>query len=238
MVCCCNYWVWYVVVTIGLDVDIPDVMPHGRAIGIDIGLLNFLTTSDGVKIKPARFFRDLQSRLKELQRKASRKQTGSKNYHKAQIKVAKLHHQIANTRKNFHFQTAHQLCNQAQMIFVEDIDFTKTAKAMLGKHMLDGGFGQFRSLLKWVGWKRDVYVAEVDHRYTSQICPSCQAHTGKKSLSLRVHVCSECGYSTTRDKASAQIIKQRGEAFLEVPLDGGERKQLADSVLPGILISR
>ena len=173
---------WYAVVTIQSDIEIPGSMPHGRAIGIDIGLENFLTTSDGVEIRPARFFRDLQSQLKSLQRKASRKQKRSKNYHKAQVKVAKLHHEISNCRKNFHFQTAHQLCNQAQMIFVEDIDFTKTAKAMLGKHMLDGGFGQFRQLLKWVGWKRSVYVAEVDHRYTSQICPSCQAHTGKKRL--------------------------------------------------------
>ena len=226
---------WYVVVTIQRNVDVPDVMPHGRAIGVDIGLENFLTTSDGLEVKPARFFRDLQSRLKELQRKASRKQKRSKNYHKAQIKVALLHHKIANTRKNFHFQTAHQLCNQAQMIFVEDIDFTKTAKAMLGKHMLDGGFGQFRQLLKWVGWKRDVYVAEVDHRYTSQICPNCQAHTGKKNLSIRVHVCPECGYSTTRDIASAQIIKQRGEASIEVPMDGGERKLSAECVLSGVL---
>lgn len=229
---------WFVVVTIIADVEIPDVIPHGRAIGIDIGLENFLATSDGVEIKPARFFRDLQSRLKELQRKASRKQKRSNNYHKAQIKVARLHHQIANTRKNFHFQTAHQLCYQAQMIFVEDLDFTKTAKAMLGKHMLDAGFGQFLQLLKWVGWKRDVYVAEVDHRYTSQICPNCQAHTGKKDLSVRVHICPECGYSTTRDIASAIVIKQRGEASIEVPLDGGERKQPTECVLPGIVISR
>lgn len=229
---------WYVVVTIQSDIEIPNPVPHGRAIGVDIGLENFLTTSDGVEIKPTRFFRDLQSQLKLLQRKASRKQKGSNNYQKAQVKVAKLHHQISNCRKNFHFQTAHQLCNQAQMIFVEDIDFTKTAKAMFGKHMLDGGFGQFRQLLKWVGWKRDVYVAEVDHRYTSQICPSCQTHTGKKGLSVRKHICSECGYSTTRDIASAMVIKQRGEASIEVPLDGGERKQPTECVLSGIVISR
>ncbi len=222
---------WYVVVTITADLEIPDVIPHGRAIGIDIGLENFLTTSDGVEIKPARFFRDLQSQLKSLQRKASRKKKRSKNWEKSQIKVAKLHHKIKNCRKNFHFQTAHQLCNQAQMIFVEDIDFTKTAKAMLGKHMLDGGFGQFRQLLKWVGWKRDVYVAEVDHRYTSQICPNCQTHTGKKDLSVRLHICPECNYSTTRDIASAMVIKQRGEALIKVPLDGGERKLSATDLL-------
>lgn len=219
-------------VTIESDIDVPDVMPHGRAIDIDIGLENFLTTSDGHKIRPARFFSRLQSRLKELQRKASRKKRKSKNYHKAQIKVARLHHKIASCRKNFHFQTAHQLCDLAQMIFVEDIDFTKTAKAMLGKHMLDAGFGQFRQILKWVGWKRDVYVAEVDHRYTSQICPNCQAHTGKKELKVREHICSECNYSTTRDIASALVIKQRGESNI-VRLDESERKLSVECVLSG-----
>ena len=229
---------WYVVVTIQSDIEIPDVIPHGRAIGVDIGLENFLTTSDGVTIKPAWFFRNLQSQLKSLQRKASRKNKKSNNWEKAQKKVARLYHKIQNCRKNFHFQTAHQLCDQAQMIFVEDIDFTKTAKAMLGKQMLTRGFGQFRQLLKWVGQKRDVYVAEVDHRYTSQICPNCQTHTGKKDLNLRVHTCSECNYSTTRDRASAMIIKQRGEALIKVPLDGGERKQPTECVLPGMETSR
>lgn len=72
----------------------------------------------------------------------------------------------------------------------------------------------------------------------SQICPSCQAHTGRKDLSIRVHICPECNYSTTRDIASALIIKQRGEELIEVPLDGGERKQSAECVLSGIAMSR
>lgn len=116
------------------------------------------------------------------------------------------------------------------MVFVEDIDFTKTAKAMLGKHMLDGAFGQFRQLLKWVGWKRDVYVAEVDHRYTSQVCPHCGTHAGKKELSVRSHCCPECGFATTRDKASAMVLKQRGVNSV-VPVDGGERKLSATDEL-------
>lgn len=60
--------------------------------------------------------------------------------------------------------------------------------------MLDGGFGQFRDLLKWVCWKQGKYFATVDHKYTSQIFPKCGTHTGKKKLSERVHLCSECGY--------------------------------------------
>ena len=228
--------VWYAVVTIQCDIKVPDPVPFGRGIGIDIGLESFLVTSDNLRVEPARFFRNLQSRLKVLQRKASRKKKHSKNWEKAQLKVAKLHHQIANTRKNFHFQTSHQLCDQADMIFVEDINFKMTARGFLGKQMLDGGFGQFRDLLSWVCWKRDKYFAQVDHKYTSQICPECNTHTGKKELNERVHHCPECGYKTSRDHASGRIILNRG--LEQVRLDESERKLSVECVLPGIAISR
>lgn len=236
--------VWYAVVTIQCDVKIPDPLPFGRGIGADIGLESYLVTSDNFRVEPAKFFRDLQSRLKALQRKASRKSKRSKNWEKAQLKVAKLHHQIANTRKNFHFQTSHILCDQADMIFVEDINFKMTAKGFLGKQMLDGGFGQFRDLLAWVCWKRGKYFSQVDHKYTSQICPECNAHTGKKELKERIHHCPECNYKTSRDHASGRVILNRGLESI-VPTDCRERKLSATdcrnrkkSELPGIAISR
>ncbi|HHP7229735.1 MAG TPA: RNA-guided endonuclease InsQ/TnpB family protein [Xenococcaceae cyanobacterium] len=202
--------IWYAVVTIQCDVKVPDPVPFGRGIGIDIGLESFLVSSDNFRVEPARFFRDLQSRLKVLQRRASRKKKGSKNWGKAQLKVARAHHTISNSRKNFHFQTSHLLCDQADMIFVEDIDFRISAKGFLGKQMLDGGFGQFRDLLSWVCWKRGKYFQKVAHKYTSQICPECNTHTGKKELSERVHNCPECGYQTSRDHASGRVILNRG----------------------------
>lgn len=222
--------VWYAVVTIQCDVKVPDPLPFGRGIGTDIGLESYLVTSDNFRVEPARFFRDLQSRLKVLQRKASRKNKRSKNWEKAQLKVAKLHHQIANSRKNFHFQTSHQLCDQADMIFVEDINFKMTAKGFLGKHMLDGGFGQFRDLLSWVCWKRGKFFAQVDRRFTSQICPKCDAHTGKKELKERVHQCPECNYQTSRDHASSEVILNRGLELI-VPMDCRERKLSATCFL-------
>ncbi len=215
--------IWYAVVTISTDVNVPDPVPFGRGIGIDIGLKSFLVTSDNFRVEPALFFRELQSRLKVLQGRASRKTKRSKNWEKAQLQVARLHHQISNTRKNFHFQTSHLLCDMADMIFVEDINFKMTARGFLGKQMLDGGFGQFRDLLSWVCWKRGKYFAQVDHKYTSQICPECGTHTGKKELSERVHVCDECGYQTSRDHASGRVILQRGLESV-VPMDCRERK--------------
>ena len=215
--------IWYAVVTIQCDVNVPAPLPMGRGIGVDVGLESFLVTSDNFRVEPAKFFRELQSRLKELQRRASRKKKGSKNWEKAQVKVARLHHQIANSRKNFHFQTSHILCDQADMIFVEDLNFKMTAKGFLGKQMLDGGFGQFRDLLSWVCWKRGKYFSQVDHKYTSQICPECGTHTGKKELNQRIHLCPECGYQTTRDHASGRVILNRGLNNV-VPMDCRERK--------------
>ncbi|MDJ0724222.1 MAG: transposase [Prochloraceae cyanobacterium] len=224
---------WYAVVTIQCDVTVPEFKPYGRAIGIDIGLESFLVTSDNFRVKPARFFRDLQGRLKELQRKASRKKKRSKNWEKAQIEVARLHHKIANSRKNFHLNVAHKLCDLADSIYVEDIDFRVSAKGFLGKEMLDGGFGQFRQLLSWVCWKRGKYMGQVDHKYTSQICPECGTHTGKKELSQRKHNCPECGYTSGRDHASARVILNRGLGINVVPRDAGERKQPTECVLSG-----
>jgi putative transposase len=96
------------------------------------------------------------------------------------------------------------------MIFVEDIDFRVWAKGMFSKHTLDAGFGQFINILQWVCWKRGVYFAKVDKDYTSQVCPQCDTHTGKKELSDRIHSCPECGYTVHRDVAAAQIVRNRG----------------------------
>jgi putative transposase len=117
-------------------------MPHGHPIGIDIGLEKFLATSDGTLVKPPKFFKKLQSKLKWLQRRLSRKRKRSHNYERQRTIVARLHHTIDNTRKDFHFKQAHALCDAGDMVFIEDLDYRVSAKGMFGKHLLDGAFGQ------------------------------------------------------------------------------------------------
>lgn len=205
--------IWYASINIQCDVNVPDPMPHGHPIGVDVGLEKFLATSDNALVKPPKFFKQMQSKLKSLQRRLSRKQKRSKNYEKQRIKVARMHHTIDNTRKDFHFKQAHKLCESADMIFMEDLDFTVMAKGFLGKQMLDGGFGQFRSIVKYVCWKLGKFFREVNSRGTSQECPECGA-TVKKSLKVRIHNCPECGYITDRDVASGQVIRNRGLASI------------------------
>ena len=201
---------YFVMLSLQLDIDIPDMFPHGHPLGIDIGLDKYVATSDGQFVDRPRFLDTLQSQIKLLQRRLKTKKKGSKNWHKLNQKIARLHQKVSDTRKDWQFKLAHQLCDQAGMIFVEDINFKSWASNMLAKHNLDGSFGQFFTILEWVCWRRGVYFAKVDKNYTSQICPNCSAHTGKKELSQREHNCPECGYKTNRDVAAAMVIRERG----------------------------
>ena len=236
----CRGTKWFVVITIQASVSVPDTPSYGRAIGVDVGLIDFLATSDGLTIPRPKFFVELQRELKSLQRRASRKQKRSGNWEKAQIKVARLHHKIANTRKDWQLKVAHTLCDQADSIFVEDLDYRMMAKGFLGKHSLDASFGQFRELLKWVCWRRGKFFAVVDHRGTSKQCPHC-GNSWNNDLSIRWHTCDECGYSNNRDVASAEVICNRGTQKLALsraemyPRTIGERKLPANSVLSGVL---
>lgn len=179
---------WYVVVTLQLDVSVPDIPIHGRAIGIDLGLERFLTTSDNSSVERPKFFKSKQSKLKLLQRRAARKATRSNNWEKGQVKVAKMHHNIAASRKDFHFKTAHQLCAQAQTIFAEDLNAVGLNRGMLRKDCIDASFGQFLTLAGWVAQKRGVFFMRVNPSGTSQTCPKCLV-TVKKDLSVRIHNC-------------------------------------------------
>jgi len=223
--------IWYANVNIQCDVSVPDPMPHGHPIGVDVGLEKFLATSDGVLVKSPKFLKVMQSKLKLLQRRLSRKKKRSKNYEKQRIKVARLHHTIDNTRKDFHFKQAHALCDTGDMIFMEDLDYRTLAKGMLGKQMLDAGFGQFRTITKYVCWKRGKFFEEVNARGTSQECPECGA-TVKKDLSIRIHHCQECGFIADRDVASGQIIRNRGIELISTDGQSGIQNAYADG-LPG-----
>ena len=156
-----------------------------------------------------RFFVSASRKLKLLQRKLKHKKKGSRNWYKLNQKIALLHEYISNSRKDWHFKTAHYLCNSAGIIFAEDLNLKAMSRGMLCKHTLDAAFGQFLNILQWVCWKRDVYYALVNCNGTSQMCPVCDADT-PKDLSVRVHSCQECQYQTDRDVAAAQVVKKRG----------------------------
>ena len=126
-------------------------------------------------------------------------------------KVALLHEYVANCRKDWHRKLLHQICDGAGMVFVQDLNLVEPKAAMLGKHCLDAGFGQFFNILEQTCFKRGVFLQKVDAKKTSLICPNSLNQTGKKELSERVHSWHS-GYTTDRDVAAAQVVLQRGLA--------------------------
>ncbi len=206
---------YFVMLSLQLDVDAPNPMPHGHPLGLDLGYDKFVATSDGEEMKRPRFLKTLQRKLKLLQRRLRNKQKGSNNRHKLNQKIARLHQRISDTRKDWHFKLAHHLCDDTGMLFVEDINFVSWQRGMLSKHSADAGFGQFVTILQWVAWKTDTYFAKVDKNGTSQTCPNCGVHTGKKTLDVRVHSCPNCSYTTSRDVAAAEVVRNRGLTDLE-----------------------
>jgi putative transposase len=214
---------WYAMLLLEVGFNFPEQKPCGKPIGIDMGINHFIATSEGEFIENPRYTEKVRHKLKLLQQRASRKVKGSKNWHKVQQKIASLYEHVANARKDFHFKKAHKLCNQAGMLFAEDLNIKPLCRGNSRKSILDAGWGQFLYILSWVCRKRGVFFLQVDPRNTSQTCPQCLAHTGRKKRNQRSHECSHCGYRDDRDVAAAKVIKHRGLTAVgytvELPVD-------------------
>lgn len=232
---------YFIVLSLQLDVNVPQPIPHGHPKGLDLGFASVVCTSDNETILRPRFLNQYARKLKLLQRRLKKKKKGSCGWKKVQKKISRLHFKIASHRKDYHFKLAHRLVKDAGMLFVEDINFKMWQRGMLSKSSADFGFGQFVSILEWVCFRTDTYFAKVDHRYTSQECPECGARTGKKELKERIHKCPECGYTTGRDHASALVVRKRGLELVAVGqpvqekaggdgLCGGEATRLVQSL--------
>ena len=203
---------YYLMIVFLSDESIPDANPGKISIGLDAGIESFIATPDEL-IKSPKFLRSQLKKLKILQRRLKKKTIGSNNWLKLQRKIARFHEKVANSRKDWQFKLAHYLCDQADNIFIEDIDYKSWSKGLFCKQSLDSGIGSFmHQILPFVCWKRGKYFLEVSKDFTSQECSNCGQFTGKKKLSERVHACQHCGHTESRDTNSAKIIRDRGIA--------------------------
>jgi putative transposase len=209
---------YYANLMIELNVNVVQPCPHGHAIGIDAGIQSMIATSDGLKLPRPKFLDKALRKIKLLQKKLRNKKKGSNKWKQLQHRIALLHEAVANKRKEYHFNLAHKLSDGVGMLFVEDINFVSWSKGLFAKQSLDMGLGQFFNILEYVCSKTDTYFAKVDKNYTSQLCPNCGTHTGKKNLSVRTHQCFECGFECDRDVAAAIVIKDRGLTAVGMPV--------------------
>ncbi len=167
---------YYVSLTLE-DKSVPSLIPTDNiktAVGVDVGLKEFLTTNTGETISVPNFYRKAQFNLARKQRKVSRKQIGSNNWHKAQNRIARLHQKIARQRKDFNYKTAHKLVREYDLIAVEELNIKGLARnTKLSKSIYDVAWGAFLEKLNAVAAVRGVLMVKVNPNHTSQNCSNC-----------------------------------------------------------------
>jgi putative transposase len=185
----------------------PDFNPH-QITGIDVGLKEFLTTSEGETVAISQHYRKAQKRLRTIQKRVSRRQKDSNRRQKAVKQLGKCHKKVADKRKDFHFKITNALLNKYDVVVVEDLNIRGLARTKLAKSVLDAGWSSFLSILTNKAVNAGLLVIPVSPYNTSQDCSTCDEKVPKK-LHERWHDCPHCGCSLDRDHDAAIVIRNR-----------------------------
>ncbi|MBD0265485.1 MAG: IS200/IS605 family element transposase accessory protein TnpB [Tolypothrix sp. T3-bin4] len=192
------------------DATVPEIKSNFNSdsiTGIDVGLKEFLTTSEGETVLIPQYYRKSHKRLKVIQKRVSRRKKGSQRRQKAVKQLGKQHKKVADKRKDFHFKTANNLLKKYDVVAVEDLNVKGLARTRLAKSVLDAGWSRFVSILTNKAENAGLLVIRVKASGTSQDCSSCGVKVPKK-LHERWHSC-QCGCSLDRDHNAAKNIKNR-----------------------------
>ena len=186
-----------------------DIALSGNTIGLDVGLKEYYTDSEGVMIENPKFLRIGEKVLKRSQRRVSRKGKGSNNRGKARQILGKRHLKISRQRKDHAVKLARCVVQSNDLIAYEDLRIKNLVKNhCLAKSINDASWYQFRVWLEYFGQVFKKLTVAVNPQYTSQECSSC-GEIVKKTLSTRTHVC-RCGCVMDRDENAARNILRRG----------------------------
>jgi putative transposase len=196
-------------------VDVPSqpLPPTGLETGIDVGLNVFLVTADGEVVANPRHYRKAEKALVKAQRRVSRRKKGSNRRKKAVQLLAKKHQKVKRQRRDFHHKTALALLRTYDVIYLEDLQVANLVQnCCLSKSINDAGWAQLRTILEGKAAYAGRRVIAVPPAYTSQDCGGCEERV-KKSLSIRTHICPNCGLVLDRDENAARNIQRAGQAL-------------------------
>jgi putative transposase len=206
------------------------------AVGIDLGIASFATTSDGEQVPNPGYGGAAAARFATAHQVLARKQRGSSNRRKAQATLAARHRKIANQRRNFHYQVARALVARYDLLVVEDLKIRNlvrrppsrpdpdqpggflpnraAAKTGLNRSIHDAGWAQFVSILRAKAEEAGRVVIDVDPRHTSDRCEACGHIAVENRASQAVFSCRGCGHTVNADEHAARNILRAGLARL------------------------
>ncbi|MFA4956035.1 MAG: transposase [Candidatus Methanoperedens sp.] len=197
---------WYV--SFSCETDNPIPVEIKTKTGIDVGLIDLITLSNGDQVKPPKFLRESEKKLAQEQRRLAKKKLKSQNRKKQVIVVAKVHRRIRNQRKDFAHKLSRNLVDTYDHIKFEDLQIKNMVQNHhLAKSISDAGWYQLMQFTKTKAECAGKIVEFVNPAGTSQTC-ICGFHV-PKDLSVRTHICPQCGLIMPRDQVSAKLIEIR-----------------------------
>ncbi len=183
----------------------------GKSIGIDLGLKDFVITSEGYKYKNNRYTKTYERKLKEHQQHLSRKTKGSNRYYKQKLKVANIYKKITNSRLDNLHKVSTELIKKYDVIVLEDLNVKGMVKNhKLSKHISDASWSKFVELLTYKAQWNDKEIVKIDRFFpSSKTCNCCGYINQNLKLDMREWTCPSCHTKLDRDlNASINILKE------------------------------
>ena len=198
------------------DTELKKFEHTDKQVGIDLGVKNFVITSDGYVFENKHFLKKEEKKLNRLQRQLSRKVKGTNNREKQRVKIAKLFERMTNKKDAYINYVANELLKSYDTIFMEDLN----VQGMLRNHNLakaisEVGFYKFKDVLTIKALENDKQVISIDRFYpSSKTCHKCGYVNHDLKLSDRSWVCPQCGTKHDRDINAAVNILLEGKRML------------------------
>jgi putative transposase len=198
----------WLVFTVEETLQINTKVSTGKSGGFDFGLKTFLVDDEGRGYTSPQFFKQGLRKTRKLSREHSRKTEGSNRRKRARRTLARHHAHMVNKRRDHHFKLAHQLCDEYDVLYFEDLNLTGMKK-WWGRKVSDLAFGSFLEILEWVALKRGKTVIKIDRfERTTQKCSNCEREHAL-TLKDRTLRCV-CGLVIDRDHNAALNVKAAG----------------------------
>lgn len=187
-------------------------------VGIDLGVKDFVITSDGEVFENKHFYKSQEHKIAKLQRQLSKKTKGSNNRNKARIKLAKTFEKLTNQKEQYLHSIVNELLTYYDVIFMEDLNVGGMLKNhKLAKAIQEVGFYRFKTILVDKAFNNGKKVIFVDRFYpSSKTCSVCGYKKHDLKLSDREWTCPQCGKYHDRDINAAMNILLEGERIIGV----------------------